>query len=203
VLEPERQEEVIDPVRIASPDFGERLLELGHGKAVRLFNYSRAKSTKKEGASLVIEQDDANGRHRAEEYVRFEFAESGRILLDGNVTSRSGGDGSIDMMHDAFVIDVQTIDDVLASFFRFSAALYAEIDSPQRYETFFYNVGLRGLGHRSLERNPGRRQSYSMGSSSDAIAAFPTSRVLSRAALVNARDEIGRVIALLEREARG
>jgi hypothetical protein len=37
---------------------------------------------------------------------------------------------------------------------------------------------------------------------SDAIAAFPTSRVLSRAALVNGRDEIERVIALLERGAR-
>ena len=203
VLEPERQEEVIGPVRIASPDFGERLLELGHAKAVRLFSYSRAKSTEMEGASLVIEQDGTNGRHRAEEYVRFELAESGRVVLDGNVTGRSGGGSAVDTMHDAFVIDVQTVDDVLTSFFRFSSALYAEIDPHQRYETFFYNVGLRGLGHRSLKRNPHPQQSYGMSMrSSDVIAVFPTSRVLSRAALVNARDEIGRVIALLEREAR-
>jgi len=32
VLEPEREEEVVGPVRIASSDFGERLLELGHGR---------------------------------------------------------------------------------------------------------------------------------------------------------------------------
>ena len=203
VLEPERQEEVVDPVRIASPDFGERLLELGHGKAVRVFSYSRAKTPQVEGGNLVIEQDDTNGRHGAEEYVRFELAESGRVLLDGNVTGRSGGGSAVDTMQDTFVIDVQTVEDVLAGFLRFSAAVYAEIDPHQRHERFFYNVGLRGLGHRSLERNPQRKQSYGMSMrSSDTIAAFPTSRVLSRAALVNARDEIGRVIVLLEREAR-
>jgi hypothetical protein len=203
VLEPERQEKVIDPVRIASPEFGERLLELGHGKAVRLFSYSRAKVTEMQGPALVIEQDDSNGRHRAEEYVRFELAESGRVLLEGNVTGRSGGGTAVDTMRDAFVIDVQDVDDVLASFFRFSSALYAELDPHQRYERFFYNVGLRGLGHRSLERNPQARQSYGMSMrNSEAVVVFPASRALSRTAFVNgARDEIGRVIALLERAA--
>jgi len=107
------------------------------------------------------------------------------------------------MMDDVFIIDVQVVDDVLATFFQFSAALYAEIDPHQRYERFFYNVGLRGLGHRLLERNPRPKQAHGLSMrSSDALAAFPTSRALSRAALVNARDEIGRVLALLERAAR-
>jgi hypothetical protein len=204
VLEPERREEVVDPVTIVSPDLAETLLELGHSKAVRLFSFARAKSTSMEGTALVIQQDDGNGRHRGEEYVRFELAESGHVILDGNVTGRSAGGSAVEAMHDAFVINRQTVEDVLASFFRFSAAVFAEIDPNQRQERFFYNVGLRGLGYRSLERDPHPRQSYGMSArSSDVVAAFPTSRVISRAALVTPRDEIGRVIALLEREARG
>jgi hypothetical protein len=203
VLEPERQEEVIDPVTLDSADFKERLLELGHGRAVRLFSYSREKSTGLEGAALVIEQDGTNGRRRAEEYVRFELQESGRVLLDANVTGRSRGDSPVDVTRDSFVIDVQTVETILGTFFRFLAALYDEIDPHQRYERFFCNVGLRGLGYRSLERNPHRKESYGMSSrTSDAIAAFATSRVLSRAALVNAGDEIERAIALIERAAR-
>jgi Domain of unknown function (DUF4062) len=203
VLEPERQEEVIDPVKLASVDFKERLLELGHGKAVRLFSYSRGKNAELEGSALVIEQDDSNGRHRSEEYVRLELAESGRVLLDGHVTHRSG-DSATDAVRDTFVIEVECIEDLAARFFRFSAALYAEIDPHRRHERFYYNVGLRGLGYRSLERGRQPKQSYGASMrSSDAATAFPTSRVLSRAALVNgAPDEIGRVIALLEREAR-
>src|SRR5450631_2251096 len=107
VLEPERQEEVIDPVKIASPEFKERLLEIGHNKAVRLFSYSRGTRAEMEGAALVIEQDDRkNGRHRADEYVRLELAESGRIVLDGNVTGRAtSGDNAADSMRDACVVE--------------------------------------------------------------------------------------------------
>jgi hypothetical protein len=203
VLEPERQQEVIDPVQLASVDFKERLLELGHGKDVRLFNYSRGKSVELEGPALVVEQDDSNARHGGEDHVRLELAESGRVLLDGNVTGRSGDDAA-DAMRDTFVIAVENIEDLMARFFRFSAALYAEIDGSRRHERFHYNVGLRGLGYRSLERGRKPKQSYGASTrSSDAVTAFATSRVLSRAALVNdARNEIGRVIVLLERAAR-
>jgi hypothetical protein len=203
VLEPERKEEVIDPVKIASPDFGERLLELGHSKAVRLFNYSWGKSPRMEGPTLVIEQDDANGRHRAKEYVRFELSGSGGVILEANVTGRASGANAVEMMHDSFVIDVQTIEAVLGAFFRFSSALFAEIDPHQRQERFFYNVGLRGLGYRSLERDPRPRHSYAAGMrTSENVSAFPLSRSLSRAGLKVSGAEIERSVALLERAAQ-
>jgi hypothetical protein len=204
VLEPERQEEVIDPVRIASGEFRERLLELGHTKDVRLFSYLRAKSAEVQGSALVIEQDESTGRHGGGAYVRLELAESGRVILDGSVAGRSGRGGVLDTPWDAFVVDVKNVEDVLSSFLRFSAVLYAEIDRYHRHERFFYNVGLLGLGHRILERNPRPRHSYGISMrNSDAAPAFPTSRALSRAALANSgTEEIERVIVLLERAAR-
>lgn len=108
-----------------------------------------------EGAALVIQQDDANRRHHGDQYVRFELAESGHIILDGNVTGRAGGGTAVEAMHDAFVVNLQTVEDVLGSFFRFAAAVFDEIDPLQRHERFFNNVGLRGLGSRSLERRIG------------------------------------------------
>ncbi len=203
VLEPERQEEVVDPVKLGSPDFRDRLLELGHERNVRLFSPWHSKSAELEGAALVIEQGGTNSRHRGEDNIRLELVESGRVLLDGNVTGRSRA-GTADSVRDTFVVEIESVEERIASFFRFSAALYTEIDRHQRHARFYYNVGLRGLGYRSLERGRQSRESYSPRMTSpDAVAAFPTSRVLSRAALVNdASDVIVRVIALLERAAR-
>jgi hypothetical protein len=203
VLEPERREEVINPVKIASPDFSDRLLEIGHTKAVQLLSYRRGWVAEAQGAALVIEPAGENGRHRTEEYVRFELGECGRVVLDGNVTGRSA-DTATDSVRDALELDVENVEEMLATFFRFSAALYGEIDPQQRQERFHYNVGLRGLGHRVLARGRQPKHSYGMSMrNSDAIAAFPTSRVLSRAALdTDGRDEMARVITLLERGAR-
>jgi hypothetical protein len=202
VLVPERDEEVIDPVRIASDDFKERLLELGHTREVHLFTFSRGKSAEVQGAELVIEQDDPHGRHHAEEYVRLQLAESGLLILDGNVTGRTARSAEETMVA-SFVVAIEDVEAVLAGFFRFSAALYSEIDPHQRHERFYYNAGLRGLGHRSLERNPQPRGSFGASMrASDDIAAFPSSRLLSRAGLKNPRAEIERALALLERKAR-
>lgn len=59
-------------------------------------------------------------------------------------------------------------------------------------ETWYFDI--------PIYRSSLDRQSYGISTrSSDAVSAFLTSRVVSRAALAAPRDEIGRVIALLER----
>ena len=42
-IAPERVEEVFDPLDLASPDFAERMMEIGHRRDVRLFGYRYAK----------------------------------------------------------------------------------------------------------------------------------------------------------------
>jgi hypothetical protein len=42
-IAPERVEEIFDPLDLASPDFAERMLEIGHSRDVRLFGYLYAK----------------------------------------------------------------------------------------------------------------------------------------------------------------
>jgi hypothetical protein len=202
VLAPEREEEVIDPVKIASEEFKERIFEIAHSKDVRLFSFARAKTAEMQGAALVIEQDDARGRHGAETYVRLQVAESGVVVLDGNVTGRNAASAT-EMMRASLIVAIEDIESVLATFFRFCTALYKELDPFQRHGAFWYNAALRGLGYRSLERNPQPRQSYGASTRrTDSVEAFPASRQVSHAGLKDPRAEIERVLAVLERKAR-
>ena len=103
---------------------------------------------------------------------------------------------------DSLVIALEDIEAVMEICFRFSGALFQAIDRFSRHETFDYNVGLRGLGHRQIERNPQPRNSsgISMGRY-DVAVAFPKSRRISRAALTDSRSEIDRTVVLLQRNA--
>ena len=54
-------EEIFDPLDLASPDFAERMLEIGHSRDVRLFGYLYAKEAPRlEQTWLVIEQPLGN-----------------------------------------------------------------------------------------------------------------------------------------------
>jgi hypothetical protein len=56
-IAPERVEEVFDPLALASAEFAERMMEIGHSRDVRLFGYLYAKEAPRlEQTSLVIEQ---------------------------------------------------------------------------------------------------------------------------------------------------
>lgn len=201
VLVPERTEEVLDPVRLASPGFQRRLFEIGHGGDVGLFSYTRPKSVEIEGVELTIEQTEAPARHGHEEYVRLQVGESGSMVIDANVTGRRAR-GRHDSMLDSWVVALEDIEEVLAACFRFSTAWYGEIDPYLRHETFHYNVGLLGLGHRILERNPQPRSAGGISlRGSGPVIAFPGSRALSRPALGQPDAEIKRAVLLLERNA--
>ena len=55
-IAPERVEEIFDPLDLASPDFAERMLEIGHSRDVRLFGYLYAKEAPRlEQTWLVID----------------------------------------------------------------------------------------------------------------------------------------------------
>lgn len=79
VISPEREEEVISPMRIGSDELRDSIYRLGHARDVRLFDYARPTSAVTRGDELVIDQSEANGRHGEGEYVKLTIAESGRV----------------------------------------------------------------------------------------------------------------------------
>jgi hypothetical protein len=201
VLVPERDEEVIDPIRLGSEEFRRRLFEIGHAPIVRLLSYERPKSTSLEGDDLVILQTTPIGRHGEGEEVRIQLSESGELVLDANVTDRArrGGD-TPSMGH--MVVAVEDIESVLEMFFAFSSAIFDELDRFKRQQRFSYNVALSGLGFRSIERNPKARSSYAMSMrNTDTIVAFEQSRVVTRSDIAKPNSEIARAVELLTRRA--
>ena len=175
VLAPERQEEILDPARLASEEFVDRLFEIGHSKSVALFSYQRAKDRPSiANDALIIEQPAGDNWSRGIQAVRMEIHESGAIVIDSNVTGRSERVNSSDMMH-IFRIAIEEVEAALATDFRFCSAVFEEVDPYKRHQRFFWNACLSGLGHRSFARAPQPSRSYTMDMSDreDQLWLFP------------------------------
>lgn len=199
VLTPEREEEVVDPVRLSSDGFRRRLLELGHSDPVRLFSYERPKAAAMEGDDLVIVQTEANGRHGEGEHVRVQVTESGELVIDANVTGRvARGDRFMGLGSN--VVAMEDIEGVLGLCFTFASALYDEVDPYKRHQRFQLQVGLSGLDYRTIERNPQARSSFTMNMRDQGvIKAYAEPRWIARGDLRNPAEEIERAVVLLVR----
>jgi hypothetical protein len=202
-IAPERVEEVFDPLDLASPDFAERMMEIGHRNDVRLFGYLYAKETPRlEQTSLVIEQPLGNNWSEGRQGVRLAIAENGVVLIDTNATGRTKRSNSMDLA-DIMTASIQSVETLLAASFRFTQALYDDKDPYKRHQRFYWNGVLSGMGNRTLVRNPVSQQhSYGMNmrSKDEAIPAFPSSRLIARADLAQPGKEIERAILYWERE---
>ena len=201
MLTPERDEEVVDPVRLSSEGFRRRLLELGHSETVRLFSYERPKTATMVEDDLVIVQTEADGRHGEGEHVRVQVTESGELVIDANVTGRvARGDRFMGLGSN--VVATEDIENVLRLCFAFASAMYDEVDPYKRHQRFQLQVGLSGLDYRSIERNPQPRSSFTMSMRDQGvIKAYADPRWVARGDLRNPADEIERAVVLLVRRA--
>jgi hypothetical protein len=198
VLVPEREHELVDPMTLNSSGFKTRLYEIGLQSDVGLLDHESAKSSELRDDTRVVEQSPGS-RHGEGEYVHLEVSESGRVVIDMNITGRVPRN-SLQDMTGTFTVSLGDVETVLQTCFRFVRALYGALDPYSRHERFHYNVALFGLGYRTLERNPKSRSSHTMSMRGpQPIAAYDRSRVMGRAALAEPANEIERTVALLER----
>jgi hypothetical protein len=202
----ERVEEVFDPLDLASPDFAERMLEIGHRQDVRLFGYRYAKQEPRlEGSSLVIEQTLGDNWSDGRQGVRLAVGENGVVLIDTNATGRTKRSNSFDLA-DMMTVSIETLEALLAASFRFSHALYDDKDPYKRHQRFYWNAVLAGMGNRTLVRNPvSQQQSYrmSVGDKDDKLPAFTAARLIARADIAQPAKEIERAILYWQRETKG
>jgi hypothetical protein len=204
-IAPERTEEVFDPLDLSSPDFAERMLEIGHSRDVRLFGYLYAKAAPRlEQTCLVIEQPLGNNWSDGRQGVRLAIGENGVLLIDTNASGRTKRSNSFDMA-DMMTVSIGTVEALLAAGFRFAQALYDDRDPYKRNQRFYWNGALSGMGNRSLVRDSVSQEHIyrmTLGDKNDAMRAFPASRLIARADLAQPGKEIDRAILYWERETK-
>lgn len=196
VLTPERIEEVIDPMRLGSPEFIDRLLEIGHSRSIRVFSYERAKDPPLlADDALVLVQPPGTDWRRGVRAARVELSESGVLVVDSNVTGLRERENSRDVMG-TFQIAIEDVETALSTDFLFATAVYDEIDTYKRHQRFFWNAALSNLGYRTFARNPQPQRSYTMNTvqRAEPNIAFPSARPIDRIGLAMPARDIERAL---------
>ena len=199
VVAPERNEEVIDPVRLGSAELVDTVQRIGHAPDVRLLNYRYPKEEVIGAESLIIEQGLHGRRQDGIESVRIEIRSTGLIIIDSNVTGLNPTGGW--QMMDLYVLAEEAVEAVLGADLRFCGAFFEAFDPFRRHERFLNNVALSGVGQRRLEKSPQPRNSFAVPMRNDEgpVVVYKEPRLLDRESLSNPGDEIRRVLSLLSR----
>jgi hypothetical protein len=200
-LYPERQEEVLDPIRLEAEDFADSIHHMGHSQGIQLFKHELSKHKRLVLDALVIEQLSGGQKTQYTEWVRLEIRESGAVIVDTNVSHRTDRTGNDYHLMDSFVLAEEDIETCLQAALRFTGALYTQIDPYNRHQRFLLNACLAGIGHRKLVRNPTPQHRY--GSNifgiDRTLPAYNEPRVVTRTDLTNPDYEIARLMAKFRR----
>ena len=198
VIAPERQEEVVDPVRMGSEVFRRKLMEIGHRAEVNLLDYGAGTTTEVKRDLLILKQSPVSTRSGAGALL-VGFSERAVVTAELVATESSQSDG-MSFMHSS-VLSAERVGELLRRVIAFYAATIHDLDPYRRYQTFHYHVALEHLGHWSLLRNPQPRSSYSlnMRGGNQPVLAYPEPRLISRQDLSDPSAEIERVLTLLMR----
>jgi hypothetical protein len=202
VLAPERGEEMLDPVQLESQELKYELYELGSARDIQLFSHERTKQTRVTKDAIIVEQADGNPYQTREgkDEVRIEINLQGVITVDVNVTGRQASDWR-GMDHLALLEG--DIVEGLSRCFAFCNAFYQKRDPFKRYDRFFFNAALNGVGYRALLTEPPTGNSIGMRMGGpDAVTAFAQPRLLTRQSLQQYGGQIQNTLFMFRRQLR-
>jgi len=194
-LAPTRDNEVIDPVTLESPQFADGVYRLAHEPEIRLLSYSKSKTHSIQGRAFMIRQ---GGNSSPKEEAIVTVHENGLITVTANVTGRNERNQEI---LSGYAISEEDVRHILRTVLSFARAFYDQHDPYQRYHSFLYAVSLANAGHRRIEKDVSPRKSYTMSyQNKDVILAFDEPRKIDRSVMSNPEHEVDRVITLLQRQ---
>ncbi len=202
VIAPERDEELVDPVKLSDRDFQDQVLRIGHESSVQLFDYRFAKEQTVTVECLLTHQDGTAGPRDESRHLWLDLCRSGRVRADGNVSGRTRHGAGGDFLG-AMVVAEEDIAAVALAVLRYYGRLLEELDKYGRHQNFLVNAAMLNLGYRTIARAPKPRGSYPvrMASGDAPIVAFDEPRRLGRAQLADPGAEVARMVTMLARRA--
>ncbi len=196
VLAPERDEEILDILRLESPEFQEDVLRIAHDRKVGLLSYSAPKGFTKTDEGILLSQQTPVGVRRSAGDVDLEVRTSGRLVIDAQVSDLHENNRPFGGM----IIQEADLDQILRRCFLFGGALFDQLDAHRRFLRFVTGVSLAGVEHRQLvDRPPGNSLSLGNFRQREDPMLSETPRLVTRDDLENPEAEVKRKIALFRR----
>ncbi len=198
VIVPQRDEELVDPVKVNVDELARTVYELAHDRDVELLDYTVGKNHRMKGGVLDIEQG-ASGR-REGPYVRLRLSERGHLTCD---VEFGGGSrrAALDQFLDPIVVSKDDIERAGYAILAFYARFVQRFDPYLRHQSFLWNASIHNIGHRSIvdDARPSASYTVNIWGSDDPIVAYDTARTIGRHDLEEPTEEVARLTVYLKR----
>lgn len=198
-LIPERDEEVVDPVRLGEREFTDLVYEIAHRREVGLLSYEAPKEAEVRRDSLVVHQEVSRRRSGEIPEVEVELSTGGLVYVETDITGPRSADARFGL--EGMMIARPDVEALLREAFAFSNAWYEHQDRYRRYQRFFYAVAFVGVEYRRWVEAAPSGNSFTMGTGStpDPFLVFDRPRLIGREDLTNPTPEIERIATLAGR----
>lgn len=199
VIGPERVGELVDPLRLGTPEFEHLVMETGHRLEIGLLSFRAPKTATVEIDYLELEQGNPHGRTPGEPRIRIRIQADGLLSVEQQVTGVSTGDRNRNPFASMSIVASDVREGLLASF-RFTSALLEALDPHQRYQRFVYGVALANLEHRTWVEEEPTGGPFPMRYGEDrTVLAFEEPRTIPRQRLKRPESEVERAVTLFQR----
>jgi hypothetical protein len=193
-----RDEEVVDPLHLTDRDYQRKVQTLAHAGEPPLLSFDQAKQTSANPSRLRISQGDVHEWREARDLVVIDLYENGTLAVAVNVTGMERDDDHGHHFVRMYYIDPDQLHLRLTQAWGFAARWWELADPYLRHGLLEYNVGLRDIGRRKLERlSPQRLTASSVTIPSeqpnDPLWAYDRPRRIARRDLTSPSAEMDRI----------
>ncbi len=197
----ERNEEVVDPVRLDDSAFKRSVQELAHVGDPPLFSYEQGKKVETTLSRLRVIQGDLQTSMPSEHATVLTIHSDGTLAILQNVTGPAQRDLNRRMVS-MYRLDPDVVHDRLDRSWSFAAAWWNELDRPRRHHPLLYGVALYDVGARSFARvadyTPGGGLALPPECPKNPLSVFDRPRRVSRTVLDSPGSEVTRIIKMME-----
>lgn len=198
-----RNQEVVDPLLLNSPDYQQKMQEFAHTGASPIFSYDQAKTISASTSRLRIVQGDTQDRRSADSVTVVDIYENGTLSIAMNIANSGSRSGGMDDYATSRYITPEQITRRLMQAWTFAARWWEDQDPYLRHASLEFNAALRSIGLRQFGTPPSQRSNshvftFPSHNTPDPLWANERPRMIGRQNLSSSSSEIDRIVQLLK-----
>lgn len=198
VLAPQRDEDVIDIVKLVSAGFRDEVYRISHEPGVGLFDYEAAKKKEDTDEGVLFSQQHHWGEHSVPE-AHLEIRTNGRLIIDRQVSSLGDRGG----LSGLSILEPDLIEAIRSSL-AFANLFYDHFDQHKRHSRFWFAVTVANRGSKLLAAEaPHGSVSMGIRTHEPGPVAAETPRLINRSDLAKGGEIVERALTHFRRKLSG